>query len=148
MRSNQFLFWAALSLTFFLSSSFASLPEDNAVLTVEITNIKNTRGVVQIGLYKRAENFPKPGKQYKMKRIKPKGKTLKYQFSGLKPGKYAVAIYHDENGDKVCNRNLIGVPTEAYAFSRNFRPSLSTPRFNQCYVSLKKARTISIKLVY
>ncbi len=155
MESKKWFFLIVVAATFFMSSSFvpaenknASLPEGSATLTVEVTNIKNKKGRVQIGLYNSYKKFPKVGKTLRMERIKPTGKTLKYKFTGLSPGKYAVAIYHDENGDKKCNKNLIGIPTEAYAFSRNFRPKMSVPKFSDCYITLKKARKVSIKLVY
>lgn len=147
MRNNWILL-STLAALFFMSSSFSPAPENTGTLTVEITNIKNTKGMIQIGLYKKPENFPSPTKQYKVKRIKPTGKTLKYEFKGLPLGKYALGIYHDENGDKKCNRNLIGIPTEAYAFSRNFRPGMSAPKFSDCSVTLTKTKSISIKLVY
>ncbi|XOV66076.1 MAG: DUF2141 domain-containing protein [Fluviicola sp.] len=147
IRNNWLLLIGVLAV-FFLNSSFAPTPEYSAVLTVEITHIKNKKGRVEIGLYNSYKNFPKVGKQYKKARVKPEGNTLKYKFTGLKSGKYALAIYHDENGDKKCNKNIIGIPTEAYAFSRNFRPSLSAPSFSDCSISLKSARLIKIKLVY
>ena len=150
MRSNKWFLLTGLLAVFILNSSFSPTvtPGGTATLTVEVTNIKNKKGKVQIGLYNSYKKFPKVGKTLRMKRIKPTGKTLKYKFTGLSPGKYAIAIYHDENGDNKCNKNMIGVPTEAYAFSRNFRPKFSAPKFSDCSISLKKARLISIKLVY
>ena len=148
MRSNKWFLLIGILAVFFLNSSFAPMPQGSATLTVEITNIKNKKGRIQIGLYNNYKSFPKVGKQYKMVRLKPTGKTIKHKFTGLKSGKYAIDIYHDENGDKKCNKNMLGVPTEAYAFSRNFRPKFSAPKFSDCSISLKNARLISIKLVY
>ena len=101
-------------------------------LTVKITRLKNKRGLVEIGLYNKESNFPKVGKQYKKARVKIKGESVTYKFEGLKNGAYAIGTYHDENSDKICNTNMLGVPTEAYAFSRNVRPFLSAPKFSSC----------------
>jgi len=117
-------------------------------LTVKITNIENTEGVIEIGLYNDKEDFPTPNKQYKKVRKKIFSNKLVYTFNDLPKGKYAIAIYHDENKDSKCNRNFFGIPTEAYAFSRNFRPWLSKPDFSDCSVYLDKDKTISIKMVY
>ena len=117
-------------------------------LTVKITNIKNTKGVIEIGLYNDKDDFPTPNKQYKKVRRKIFSNKLIYTFDELPHGKYAVAIYHDENKDNKCNRNFVGVPTEAYAFSRNFRPWLSAPEFSDCSIGVYKDKTINIKLVY
>jgi uncharacterized protein (DUF2141 family) len=35
------------------------------------------------------------------------------------PGYYAVALFHDENGDHHLNTNALGIPTEGYGFSNN-----------------------------
>lgn len=61
---------------------------------------------------------------------------------------YAVCIYHDENGDDECNKNMFGVPKEGYAFSKNFRPKFSVPDFFDCAFPLKENKTVTIKLVY
>lgn len=117
-------------------------------LTVKITRLKHKRGVVEIGLYDKGTHFPKVGKQFKKARVKIQGNTATYKFKGLKNGDYAIATYHDENGDKSCNRNMFGVPTEAYAFSKNIRPFLSAPKFNSCRFWVTEDRTLYIRMVY
>ncbi|MDG1332604.1 MAG: DUF2141 domain-containing protein [Crocinitomicaceae bacterium] len=117
-------------------------------LTVKITRLKHKRGVVEIGLYEKGTNWPKVGKQFKKARVKVSGNTATYQFKGLKNGDYAIATYHDENGDKCCNKNMFGVPTEAYAFSNNIRPFLSAPKFNSCRFWVTEDRTLYIRMVY
>lgn len=117
-------------------------------LTVKVTRLKHKRGVVEIGLYNKESNFPKVGKQYKKARVKISGNSVTYKFEGLKNGSYAIGTYHDENGDKSCNTNVFGVPTEAYAFSRNVRPFLSAPKFNSCRFWVTEDRTLYIRMVY
>ena len=34
-------------------------------------------------------------------------------------GRYTVALYHDENGNKKFDRDFLGIPTEGYGFSEN-----------------------------
>jgi uncharacterized protein (DUF2141 family) len=132
--------------TAFLLHGFGLL--NRSKLTVKITDIQNKNGVIEIGLYNDKDDFPTPNKQYKKVRRKILSNKLVYTFEDLPHGKYALAIYHDENKDNECNRNFFGVPTEAYAFSRNFRPWLSAPEFSDCSVYLDKDKTITIKLVY
>ena len=117
-------------------------------LTVKVTRLKHKRGLVEIGLYNKEVNFPKVGKQYKKARVKVEGNTVTYRFEGLKNGSYAIATYHDENGDKCCNKNMFGVPTEAYAFSQNVRPFLSAPKFSSCRFWVTEDRTLYIRMVY
>lgn len=117
-------------------------------LTIKLSPIQSQKGFIELSLYDKPSNFPKVGKTFKMVRIKPIGKQLTYTFKGLKPGKYAVCTYHDENQNNVCDKNMFGIPTEAYAFSRNYRPVLSTPTFSQCSVEVIKNTSLNIKMVY
>ena len=45
------------------------------------------------------------------------------------PEKIAVAVIHDANGNRDMDRNLVGIPTEAYGFSRGVRPRFGPPKF-------------------
>lgn len=119
-----------------------------AKLVVKITDIESTKGVIEIGLYRDNGKFPIPNKQYKSTRQKITSNEVKYTFEDLPIGKYALAVYHDENEDKKCNKNFFGVPTEAYCFSRDYRPFLSIPKFKDCAINLNGDRMISIKMVY
>jgi uncharacterized protein (DUF2141 family) len=117
-------------------------------LTVKVHGIDNTNGQVEVALYNDAELFPEVGKTLQMIRIKPEGKEVVYEFKNLKAGEYAIATFHDENDDKVCNTNLIGIPTEAFAFSNDFRPFLSAPNFEDCSFKLSQNMEVTIEMVY
>jgi len=71
-----------------------------------------------------------------------------YTFKDLPDGEYAVAIFHDKNSDKICNTNFLGIPKEGYGFSKNFKPRLSSPSFNDCKIDLNSNMSITIKLIY
>lgn len=145
---NSVLFLGKLLLVsaLFVLQGFRS--SDAYTLTVKITHLIHTKGVVEIGLYDKSDHFPSPGKQFKKARVKITGTTATYEFKGLKNGDYAIATYHDENGDNTCNRNMFGVPKEAYAFSNDIRPFLSAPEFNTCRFWVTENRTVKIKMVY
>tara|TARA_B100001287_G_scaffold24073_1_gene17560 strand:+ start:10686 stop:11108 length:423 start_codon:yes stop_codon:yes gene_type:complete len=135
------LFLALLFPTFFVAQSTADL-------TVQIHNIKNDNGFVQLGLYNDASKFPKVGETYKMVRVVTNGDQRFYTFRNLPLGRYALAIYHDENANKICDTNFFGIPKEAYAFSNGIRPRFSAPSFQSCSFSLKSNKSVKIKLVY
>lgn len=117
-------------------------------LTVVIDNIKEIKGDIFIGLYDKAESFPTPGKFFKNIAVKVKGKIVKYTFDNLDKKNYAIALYHDENGDGKINKNFIGIPTEGYGFSRNFKPSISAPDFDQTKIKLEQDKEITISLIH
>ncbi len=137
-------------LVFFLILLFPTLfvAQSIADLTVQISNIKNNNGLVQLGLYNDASKFPKVGETYKMVRVRTKGNQSFYTFKNLPLGKYALAIYHDENANKICDTNFFGIPKEAYAFSNGIRPRFSAPSFQSCSFMVNSDKSIKIKLVY
>lgn len=135
-----------LLFSLFLSADVIS--QKTFDLSILVTDLENNDGVLQFGLYNDASKFPKVGETYKMVRVETSGKSRKYTFKGLPEGSYAVAIYQDENNNDNCDKNFLGVPTEAYAFSNDIRPLLSVPKYKDCSFQLNKSQTINIKLVY
>jgi len=46
-------------------------------------------------------------------------RTVVCRFRDVPPGRYAVAVMHDENGNEELDRNLVGVPQEGWGVSRD-----------------------------
>ena len=57
-----------------------------------------------------------------------------YTFENIPSGTYAVAIYHDSNGDEVLNRGAFGMPTEGYGFSNDAPATDGPPRYSDAVV--------------
>lgn len=150
--SKQFGFFKQLKLLILAVTGYLFLgvgvETENCSITVKVVGIQNKKGVVEIGLYSNPAKFPIPGKTLKMVRPSITGKDLTYTFENLPKGDYAIAIYHDENSDKKCNRNFFGIPTEAYAFSNNYRPILSVPKFTDCSFHVEGDKKVTILLIY
>jgi len=138
------LIFSILMLCFIVSS----LAQKQYSLTVKVTGIENYNGEIELALYKDPKKFAKVGQTYRLVRMKPDNSTLTYEFKNLDQGKYAVCLFHDENNNKTCDKNFLGIPTEAYAFSNNIRPRFSVPTFEECSTYLDKNKTFSIKIVY
>ncbi len=117
-------------------------------IDVEITNILNKNGDVKIGLYNKAEDFSKIDKVYKEATIKISSKTVKYKFTNIPNGTYAIAIFHDENQNGKIDKNFLGIPKEGYGFSKNIRPSLRSANFEESKFELNKSKTLSIEMGY
>ena len=139
-----------LTLTIFCSLFFIALNAQKTTfnLTVTITNLKNTKGKVEVGLYRNAANFAKVGLTYKKIRTTISGNQVSVVFKDLIGGSYGVCIFHDVNNNNSCDRNYLGIPTEPYGFSNNRRPVLSAPSFESCAIKLNQNKTISIKCAF
>jgi uncharacterized protein (DUF2141 family) len=46
-------------------------------------------------------------------------------------GAYAVSIAHDMNGNREVDTNFLGMPSGQWGVSRNIRPKLRAPRFEE-----------------
>lgn len=139
---KKFLF----SIVIVLVYNFASAQALN--LTIKIEGIKNSKGNLLIGLYDNGSNFP--DKMYALagKILPIKGKSSVYTFENLKPGKYAVAIIHDEDNDGAITTNFIGIPKESFGFSNNVIGTFGPPSFEKASLQLKEDLIITIKLKY
>lgn len=120
-------------------------------LTVVVNNIQNQKGEICIGVYSKAQGFPLSTSGLAQSACaKIRGKTLKQQFFGLKPGTYAVAIVDDQNGDRKLNKDFFGIPTEGFGMSNNPTVSVQTgtPNFQDASFLLLKNTTVNIVLKY
>ncbi len=117
-------------------------------LRVTVTAINNTKGLIEFALYKNPEVFTQAGKTHRLARVNAQKGDVSFVFADLEAGKYSIVVYHDENQNKICDKNFFAIPTEAYAFSNNVRPKLTVPSFDDCAINLQQNKSISIKMVY
>ncbi len=119
-----------------MASVMASQSADAAGFVVKVTGLRSSRGYVHIALYNIPKNYPKGDAM--MTKIVPASRPggVSATFSGLAPGTYAFAIYHDENGDNDFNRGFLGIPIEGYAFSNHATVFLGPPSFKEAAVKL------------
>ena len=62
-------------------------------------------------------------------------------------GTWAVLAYQDENQNDKLDRNLIGIPSENYGFSRDARGKFGPPDFSDAAIDVRdEAMAVTIKL--
>lgn len=111
-----------------------ALELDAAELRVEIRGQNGDAGQINVGLSRNADGFPDI--RYAGVRIPAHAAPAVAVFSGLPAGNYAVSAYHDENGNEQLDKNLLGLPTERYGFSRDARGRLGPPAFDDAKITL------------
>lgn len=111
------------------STAPASLDAKNSV-TVTITDLRNKKGVVRACMTTNAGKFPKcatdPASYHMV--VNASGK-MTLTFAGVKPGRYAIALLHDENGNGKADRAMMMMPTEGFGFSRDAKVKMGPPKF-------------------
>ena len=117
-------------------------------LTVIIKKLASSNAPVIVGVYGVQNKFPDPKGQLKEYKFKPLGKNLTAKIKDLPYGTYALAIYQDVNSSGKINKNFIGIPTEPYGFSNNYKPKIKAPGFDDCkFVYSAKNNTVTITMV-
>jgi len=115
-------------------------------LRIQIENIEDINGILNIGIFNHENTFPIEGKEFRTVVAKVNKSTETVLIKDLPKGEYAISIFNDENLDDKCNTNFLGLPKEDYGFSNNFRPRFSAPKFDDCKLKFVNDTTIIIEL--
>jgi uncharacterized protein (DUF2141 family) len=120
---------------------------DAVRLTVVATDLRNDRGEVAITIY------PDDAKRFLAK----KGKLLRARVPTrtaettacfwVARGHYAVATYHDENGDHSFNRTLFSIK-EGFGFSNDAPTTLGLPSFERVRFAVPGDTVVRIRTRY
>jgi uncharacterized protein (DUF2141 family) len=118
-----------------------------ATLVLKVTGLSAVEGLLHYAVYDRAENFATRNGRIAIGEPKVTGKTMTIRVPGLKPGTYAIAIFHDKNANDEFDQGLFGIPLEDYAFSNNASGFFSAPSFEAASFKLAAPETrITIRI--
>jgi len=115
---------------------------------VEIVGLRDARGMVQLCLTRDSKSFPdcKAGSSVHAT-IKAGHGSLHHTFVSVPSGTYAIAAFHDANGDGKLN-TMMGIPKEGFAFSRNPAVRARAPRFNEASFESNGRSLAPLKMKY
>ena len=145
MKRLGLLPFAALAL-----AAGAPAPEASSI-TVTVTDLRNAKGVVRACMTTAEKSFPRcrgvKGAHAAM--VDAKQGTITLVFEGVKPGKYAIALLHDENANGKADRALGMMPKEGFGFSRDAPVRMGPPKFSDAVFEMgAEPREITIKMRY
>ncbi len=115
-------------------------------LTIEVTGVANAKGNINIGIYTCDKSFLKSDQLYKGTIVKSEKGITSGVFEDLPKGTYALAVFHDENGNAELDTNLFGIPKEPLGFSFGKLKTFGPPSFEECSFSLDADMQISVSL--
>ena len=124
--------------------------ESDTRLYVQVEGVRSSQGLIAVTLYADDSSrfLASRGSLY-VGRVSAKAPTTTACIYLPKPGIYALAVYHDEDGDRGLDRSAIGLPTEGVGFSNNPRLVLSLPSFRSVRLSVPRTNMrTSVKLRY
>ena len=125
-------------------------PVSETWLSVSVEGVRSGSGLVAITLY--ADNprkfLVRHGSLY-VGRVPAHEGTTTGCIYVPGPGVYAIAIYHDENGDKVFDRTGMGLPAEGFGFANNPSTLAGLPRFQSVRLAIPKSGLLTrVRLRY
>ncbi len=125
-----------------LTIAIAALALPGAALAGDLTLSLNTReagGKIAIAVYRDADSFRRSADPVKTVTVPHTGETTTVTIRGLPPGRYAVGTFHDTDGNGRLSTWPVGLPKEAYGFSRDARGRFGPPSFEAAAFDLPAA---------
>lgn len=130
--------------------SFTAKEQNTFTLTVEIENLRNSKGEVQFTLYNTDGSIPDEHYKnyFKIDKSKIENGKAEITFSNLPKGIYAVNILHDENKNGKIDKGFI-LPKEGIGFSNYSSIGLTNrPNFKKASFELNQNKIIKVKVIY
>ncbi|MCW5698413.1 MAG: DUF2141 domain-containing protein [Rhodospirillales bacterium] len=142
--------WTARVLVLAMVLMLAPLqPVTASDLVVRIEALRSASGKVRLALYDDAGRFLQKGAAHGGAEVPPVETGTQVVFSGLAPGTYAIAAYHDENDNGDFDTGFLGLPLEGFGFSNDAPVLLGAPSFDEVAVDVPQAGTvITVRMRY
>ncbi len=145
--------WMATFMLSLATLGQLSAPAMAGDLLVNVVEMRSSNGVVRFGLFNDPKTFGEKKGTLVGGKLPAKQTGVEFLFKDLKPGKYAVAVYHDENdnGDFDMGKLmfLIPMPLEGFGFTRDPSVLLGKPDFADAALQIDAGETrATIKMKY
>jgi uncharacterized protein (DUF2141 family) len=101
-----------------------------AVVILDITGIQQDSGALKIAVFAEGDGFPNHELAAHLQSFEAGQIDGPTRLDSLLPGNYAIAVYHDVDGNGKLNRAAVGYPTEPYGFSNNARATFGPPPYS------------------
>jgi uncharacterized protein (DUF2141 family) len=97
---------------------------------VTVTGLRSDKGLVQACLTPEPRAFPDcSGNSNSHSLTVSAAGEVVLDFERVAPGRYAIALLHDENGNGRADKTLGMIPKEGFGFSRDAPVRMGPPRF-------------------
>jgi uncharacterized protein (DUF2141 family) len=115
-------------------------------LTVDVDGVKSSSGNINIAVYNKAEGFLKFESVFLSDSAHAIAGQTRVKIANLPNGEYALAVFHDQNGNNILDTNWLGIPKEPIGFSNARMKTFGPPSFKECSFRLSSDQAIRISL--
>ena len=114
-------------------------------LIIEVKKVPDSEGKISAALYTDAKSFLKFDKVFAATTSDAVEGRTQLVLNDIPSGNYAVALFHDKNGNDELDTNWMGIPKEKVAFSNAKMKLFGPPSFEECSFELKSNQTLEIR---
>jgi uncharacterized protein (DUF2141 family) len=142
--------FATLALLMLLpASTLAQSTPESCTLLVHIDGFRNQKGDAGVTVFKSPDGWPEDNDKAFTHGGHPfTGNKTTVELQ-LPPGRYGIAVIHDENSNRKLDRNMLGWPKEGFGFANNPKVGLSAPSFDKATIQVGCPVTeTTIHLIY
>jgi uncharacterized protein (DUF2141 family) len=108
-----------------------------ATLVIRAEGVGSAPGMLYVGICDRS--FEEATCPYRDRAAARTGR-VEFRVRDVQPGRYAIAVFHDTNGNGKIDRSFIGLPQEPYGFSNDIGRR-GFPNFEGALVDVKDPTT-------
>jgi uncharacterized protein (DUF2141 family) len=119
-------------------------------MLVQVAGVRSDKGVLVAVLYgDKPDEFLKKGGRMARERVPARPGSVAVCLETPRPGTYAIAVYHDENGNGKFDRSWTGLPTEGFGVSNNPKPMMRAPTLSESAIQVGSGhKVVNIDLRY
>ena len=119
-------------------------------VTLKISNMGGEKGQLAVAVFNDPDAFPDRAKDAVLSTFFPLAGGLNETSVTieLRPGRYALASFLDQNKNQKLDTNIVGAPKERFGFSQNPRIMFSAPNFAECAFEVQSGQkqVLSLRL--
>lgn len=119
-------------------------------ISVQVTGVSPAQGEVAVTLYPDdSRRFLAPKGKLARARVKASAPVIRACFWIPAAGVYAIAVYHDADGDRDFDRTAVGMPAEGFGFSNDAPTRIGLPSFDKVRFRARAGESVvPIKMRY
>jgi len=122
-----------------------SLFSQNSI-SVHVHNVPTNKGQVHVAVYNSDATFLSFDGVFKAGTAIAHEGIVQLQIKDLPSGEYALAVFHDENGNGELDTNWLGIPKEKVAFSKGKMKTFGPPKYKECSFWVHSDYEINVEL--
>ena len=131
-----------------LYSFMASADDMTKPVKIKVSNIQKWQGNLVVSFFNSEENYLKQPIIERIVKLDEKAEDGIASFTEkITEGDYAIAIYHDVNGNGELDTNFFGVPNEPTGFSNDAEASFGPPEYKDAVITIS-VEPVMLKLVH